>query len=94
MNQNSSFGHGEGSYLYKNAVKGRLGGSVGWASDFGSGHDLAVCEFEPLIGLCADLLLRAWSLLRILCLPISLSSPVHALSVCLSVSLSLSLKNK
>ena len=23
---------------------GRLGGSVGWASDFGSGHDLAVCD--------------------------------------------------
>ena len=22
--------------------------------DFGSGHDLAVCEFEPHIGLCAD----------------------------------------
>ena len=23
-------------------------------ADFGSGHDLAVCEFEPHIGLCAD----------------------------------------
>ena len=33
---------------------GRLGGSVGEASDFGSGHDLAVCELEPLVGLCAD----------------------------------------
>ena len=33
---------------------GRLGGSVGSASDFGSGHDLAVCEFEPRVGLCAD----------------------------------------
>ena len=22
--------------------------------DFGSGHDLSVCEFEPCIGLCAD----------------------------------------
>ena len=33
---------------------GRLGGSVGWASDFGSGHDLAVREFEPRVGLCAD----------------------------------------
>ena len=30
------------------------GGSVGRASDFGSGHDLAVCEFEPRVGLCAD----------------------------------------
>ena len=33
---------------------GRLGGSVGWASDFGSGHDLTVHEFEPPVGLCAD----------------------------------------
>ena len=33
---------------------GRLGGSVGWASDFGSGHELTVGEFEPCIGLCAD----------------------------------------
>ena len=34
---------------------GRLGGSVGRASDFGSGHDLTVHEFEPRVGLCADL---------------------------------------
>ena len=27
-----------------------LGGSVGWASDFGSGHDLAVCESKPSSG--------------------------------------------
>ena len=33
---------------------GGLGGSTGWASDFGSGHDLAVCGFEPQLGLCAD----------------------------------------
>ena len=32
---------------------GPLGGSVGRASAFGSGHDLAVCEFEPRVGLCA-----------------------------------------
>ena len=38
----------------KTRILGRLGGSVGWASDFGSGHDLTVCEFEPCIGLCAD----------------------------------------
>ena len=30
---------------------GHLGDSVGWVSDFGSGHDLTVCEFEPHIGL-------------------------------------------
>ena len=29
----------------------RLGGSVGGASDFGSGHDLSVRGFEPCIGL-------------------------------------------
>ena len=33
---------------------GHLGGSVGWASNFGSGHDLAVHGFEPRVGLCAD----------------------------------------
>ena len=33
---------------------GRPGGSVGWASDFGSGHGPAVREFEPRVGLCAD----------------------------------------
>ena len=29
---------------------GRLGGSVGRAADFGSGHDLTVREFEPALG--------------------------------------------
>ena len=33
---------------------GRLGGSVNYASVFGSGHDLTVREFEPRIGLSAD----------------------------------------
>ena len=37
---------------------GRPGGSVGWASDFSSGHDLAVHEFEPESGS----VLTAWSL--------------------------------
>uniref|UniRef100_A0A673V5Y9 Rho-related GTP-binding protein RhoG n=1 Tax=Suricata suricatta TaxID=37032 RepID=A0A673V5Y9_SURSU len=27
---------------------------VGRASNFGSGHDLMVCRFEPRVGLCAD----------------------------------------
>ena len=40
--------------LFKVYFEGRLGGSVGWAADFGSGHDLAVREFEPRVGLCAD----------------------------------------
>ena len=30
-------------------VLGRLGGSVGWASDFGSGHDLMVCEMVSVM---------------------------------------------
>ena len=34
--------------------QGRLGGSVGLASDVGSGHDFTVRGFEPRIGLCAD----------------------------------------
>ena len=33
--------------------KGHLGGSVGEASDFGSGDDLEVCEFEPHVRLTA-----------------------------------------
>ena len=28
----------------------RLGGSVGWATDFSEGHDLSVFEFEPRVG--------------------------------------------
>ena len=32
---------------------GHLGGSVAYASHFGSGHDLAVWEFEPRVGLAA-----------------------------------------
>ena len=38
---------------YKINAQGRLGGSVGWASDFSSGRDLAVREFEPRVGLWA-----------------------------------------
>ena len=33
---------------------GRLGGSVGSASNFGSGHDLTVPEFKPHVRLCAE----------------------------------------
>ena len=32
-------------------VVGRLGGSVSWALDLGSGHDLIVRGFEPCVGL-------------------------------------------
>ena len=34
--------------------RGAWGCSVGCASDFSSGHDLVVHEFEPRVGLCAD----------------------------------------
>ena len=60
--------------------------------DFGSGHDLTVCAFEPRIGFCADSVEPAWDSLF---LPPSLCpSParVHVLS--LSLSLSLSQKDK
>ena len=33
---------------------GCLGGLVGRAADYRSGHDLTVCEFEPRVRLCAD----------------------------------------
>ena len=33
---------------------GPLGGSVGWVSNFHSGHDLTAREFEPYVRLCAD----------------------------------------
>ena len=59
-------------------VAGRLGGSVGQVSDFGSGHDLTVCESEPYVGLCADP--------QILCLPVSAPPPSHSISVSLSIS--------
>ena len=43
------------NYLKCFKVLAHLGGSVDWASDFGSGHDLTVGQFEPRIGLCADI---------------------------------------
>ena len=62
---------------------GHLGGSVGWASDFGSGPDLAVHEFEPRVGLCADRS-EPGACFRF---GVSLSlcpSPAHALSLSIS----------
>ena len=38
----------------KKVFWGRLGGSVGWASNFSSGHDLTALEFEPHVRLWAD----------------------------------------
>ena len=43
----------QGCAVNVHGTKGRLGGSIGEVSDFGSGHDLAVGEFEPRIRLSA-----------------------------------------
>ena len=56
---------------------GHLGGSVGWASDFGSGHDPAVLEFEPRIEFCADSLEPASDSVS----PSLCPFPAHALSL-------------
>ena len=65
---------------HNNCNLGRLGGSIGEASDFGSGHDLTVCEFEPHVGLCAHS-----SEPEKACFRISLCcSPTYTLSVSLS----------
>ena len=62
---------------------GCLGGSVGWASDFGSGRDLMVRGFEPHMGLCADR--SEPGACFGFCVSLSLCpSPVHALSLSLS----------
>ena len=62
---------------------GRLGGLVGWASDFDSGHDLTVREFEPRVGLWADGS-EPGACFRF-CVSLSLCpSPVHALSLSVS----------
>ena len=65
---------------------GRLGGSVGEASDFSSGHNLAVRGFESCVGLCADSS-EPGACLRFcvsLSLSLSLSAPPGSLSVSLS----------
>ena len=51
---------------------------------FGSGHDLTVCECEPLVGLCADSVEPAWD---------SLSPSLSVSSSC-ACAISLSLKNQ
>ena len=64
-------------------VEGRLGGSVGQASHFGSGHHVIVHEFEPRVGLCADT--SEPGACFGFCVSVSLCpSPAHALSLSLS----------
>ena len=67
----------------KHAHGGRLGGSGGYASDFGSGHDLTVSEFEPHIGFSAV----GKSLLWIFCPLLPLPPERSSLSLSLSLSL-------
>ena len=68
---------------YLRNLRGHLGGSGGEATDFGSGHDLAVPEFEPHIRLSFVSTEPAWD-------PLSLPfTPPQ-----LILSLSLSLKSK
>ena len=68
---------------FKKLVLGHLGGSVGWASDFSSGHDLTAREFEPHVGLCANNS-EPGACFRF-CVSLSLCpSPAHALSLSVS----------
>ena len=71
-------------------LKNKLG-VPGWRSQLSvrlqPGHDLTVREFEPRVGLCADCS-EPGACFRF-CVSLSLCpSPAHALSLCLSVSLS------
>ena len=68
-------------------LAGRLGGSIGWASDFGSGRDHTVCEFEPRVRFCADS--SEPGACFEFCVSLSLPLPCSC-----SLSLSLSVKNK
>ena len=72
-------------HLSKNKL-GCLGGSVSWVSNFGSGRDLTVHEFQPHIGLSA---VRAEPASDPLSPSRSAPPPLAP-----SLSLSLSLKNK
>ena len=72
--------------LKKLRPRGRLGGSVSYVSDFGSGHDPAVCGFKLRVGLCADSS-EPGACFRF-CVSLSLPLPARALSLSLSLSLS------
>ena len=77
------------SYLLKKLpILGCLGGSVVKrpSLDFGSGHDVMVCEIEPYTRLCDDSVEPAWHPLFS-----SLSAPPLLV---LSLSLSLKIKKK
>ena len=73
--------------IWKERHRGPLGGPVGGASDFGSGHHLTVRGFEPRVGLCADS-----TLLRILSLP-PFRSRVLSLNIQTNKLLKIKIKN-
>ena len=60
---------------------GCLGGSVGWASDFSSGHDLTVREFKSCVRLCADSSEPGASFRFCVSLFSHYPSPTHAVSL-------------
>ena len=64
-------------------LAGRLGGSVGYASHFGSGYDLMVHWFGPRVGLCADGSEPGACFGFCVCLPLW-PCPTHALFLSLS----------
>ena len=67
----------------------RLGGLVGWVSDFSSGRDLSVPEFEPCVRFCADI--SEPEVCFGFCVSLSLSvPPLLALCLCLCLCLCLS----
>ena len=58
--------------------------------DFGSGHDLTFCAFEPHAGLCADSVEPAWDFL-----PVSVSlSLLLPRSYMFSLSLKINIKKQ
>ena len=70
--------HEENKPIKKKWPRGACVASVGWASDFSSGHHLAVCGFGPRIGLVSC------CLLRIFCVGVTLSpSPIVSPFPCL-----------
>ena len=52
--------------------------------DFGSGHDLTVCEIRPHLGLCADSTEPAWDSF---CLSLPLSELVYARALSIKINI-------
>ena len=74
--------------IYSVETMGHLGGSVGYVSDFGLGHDFSIPKYEPHVGLCADS--SEPGAYSGFCAP-SLSLPLPNSGTC---TLSLAVKNK